>query len=113
MSHQELSIFKREALEESSTARPLEGIQEAATQPTEQSGDKELQKKDEPSIALLTQLFYLVQSIIDGFQEKPHRKTTAVFLDLSVTFDRVWRRKLIEILHYLGISTVDQRRPKR
>ncbi|GFY38091.1 hypothetical protein TNIN_319581 [Trichonephila inaurata madagascariensis] len=95
MSHQELSIFKREALEESSTARPLEGIQEAATQPTEQSGDKELQKKD------------------DGFQEKPHRKTTAVFLDLSVTFDRVWRRKLIEILHYLGISTVDQRRPKR
>ncbi|GFW22244.1 hypothetical protein TNCV_1429981 [Trichonephila clavipes] len=29
------------------------------------------------------QLFYLNQSIIDGFQEKPHKKTLAVFLYLS------------------------------
>ncbi|GFU75663.1 reverse transcriptase domain-containing protein, partial [Trichonephila clavipes] len=29
------------------------------------------------------QLFYLNQSIIDGFQEKPHKKTLAVFLDIS------------------------------
>ncbi|GFW36711.1 probable RNA-directed DNA polymerase from transposon X-element [Trichonephila clavipes] len=49
------------------------------------------------------QFFYLVQSIIDGSQEKPHWKTTAVFLDLSVAFDTVWRQKLIEILHS-GIS---------
>lgn len=49
------------------------------------------------------QLFYLCQSIIDGFQEKPSRKTTAVFLDLSAAFDRVWRQKLIEIIHKEGI----------
>ncbi|GFW07935.1 RNase H domain-containing protein [Trichonephila clavipes] len=34
------------------------------------------------------QLFYLSQSIIDGFQEKPHMKTLAVFLDISGAFDR-------------------------
>ncbi|GFU52239.1 reverse transcriptase domain-containing protein [Trichonephila clavipes] len=39
------------------------------------------------------QLFYLSQSIIDGFQEKPHKKTLAVFLDISAAFDRVWRQK--------------------
>ncbi|GFQ82505.1 probable RNA-directed DNA polymerase from transposon BS [Trichonephila clavata] len=49
-------------------------------------------------------LFYLVLSIIDGFQERPHRKTSAVFIDLSAAFDRVWRQKLIEILHSLCIS---------
>ncbi|GIY47552.1 reverse transcriptase domain-containing protein [Caerostris extrusa] len=36
------------------------------------------------------QLFCMSQSIINGLQEKPHRKTVAVFLDLSATFDRVW-----------------------
>ncbi|GFW39894.1 probable RNA-directed DNA polymerase from transposon X-element [Trichonephila clavipes] len=50
------------------------------------------------------QLFYLVQSIIDEIQEKLHRETTVLFLDLSAAFDRVWRQKLIEILHFLGIS---------
>ncbi|GIY04790.1 reverse transcriptase domain-containing protein [Caerostris darwini] len=39
------------------------------------------------------QLFYLSQSIINGLREKPHRKTVAVFLDLSAAFDRVWRQK--------------------
>ncbi|GFS67639.1 reverse transcriptase domain-containing protein [Trichonephila clavipes] len=34
------------------------------------------------------QLFYLNQSIIDGFQEKPHKKTLAVYLDISAAFDR-------------------------
>ncbi|GFU72949.1 hypothetical protein TNCV_4636831 [Trichonephila clavipes] len=36
--------------------------------------------------------------------KKPHRKTTAVCLDLSAAFDRVWRQKLIEILHSFGIA---------
>lgn len=49
------------------------------------------------------QLFYLCQSIIDGFQEKPSRKTTVVFLDLSAAFDKVWRQKLIDIIHKEGI----------
>ncbi|GFY51021.1 hypothetical protein TNIN_230351 [Trichonephila inaurata madagascariensis] len=50
------------------------------------------------------QLFYLVQSVIDGLEERPHKKTTAVFLDLSAAFDRVWRHKLIEVLHRSGIK---------
>lgn len=49
------------------------------------------------------QLFYLCQSIIDGLQDTPSRKTTVVFLDLSAAFDRVWRQKLIEIIHNEGI----------
>ncbi|GFW52245.1 hypothetical protein TNCV_2426921 [Trichonephila clavipes] len=44
------------------------------------------------------QLFYLNQSIIDGFQEKPHKKTLAVFLDISAAFDRVWRQKLVHTI---------------
>ncbi|GFY69749.1 reverse transcriptase domain-containing protein [Trichonephila inaurata madagascariensis] len=50
------------------------------------------------------QLFYLVQSIIDGLEGRPHTKTTAVFLDLSAAFERVWRHKLIEVLHRSGIK---------
>ncbi|GFT47390.1 probable RNA-directed DNA polymerase from transposon BS [Trichonephila clavipes] len=41
------------------------------------------------------QLFYLNQSITDGFQEKPHKKTLAVFFYISAAFDRVWRQKLV------------------
>ncbi|GFV40747.1 putative RNA-directed DNA polymerase from transposon BS [Trichonephila clavipes] len=44
------------------------------------------------------QLFYLSQSIIDGFQEKPHKKTLAVFLDIPAAFDRVWRQKLVHTI---------------
>ncbi|GFT30230.1 probable RNA-directed DNA polymerase from transposon X-element [Trichonephila clavipes] len=50
------------------------------------------------------QLFYLSQTIIKGFQEKPHEKTVAVFLDLSSAFDRVWRQKLVDIIHSSGIK---------
>ncbi|GFY25470.1 reverse transcriptase domain-containing protein [Trichonephila clavipes] len=50
------------------------------------------------------QLFYLSQTIINGFQEKPHEKTVAVFLDLSSAFDRVWRQKLVDIIHSSGIK---------
>ncbi|GFY58829.1 putative RNA-directed DNA polymerase from transposon BS [Trichonephila inaurata madagascariensis] len=53
---------------------------------------------------IVDQLFYLVQSVIDESEEIPHKKTTAVFLDLSAAFDRVWRQKLIEVLHRLGIK---------
>ncbi|GFV43949.1 RNA-directed DNA polymerase from mobile element jockey [Trichonephila clavipes] len=35
------------------------------------------------------QLFYLNQSMIDGFQEKPHKKTLAVFLDISAAFESI------------------------
>ncbi|UYV84442.1 hypothetical protein LAZ67_X002183 [Cordylochernes scorpioides] len=49
------------------------------------------------------QLFYFCQSIIDSFQEKPPKKTTAIFLDMTSAFDRVWREKLREKLHNIGI----------
>ncbi|UYV61963.1 K02A2.6-like [Cordylochernes scorpioides] len=49
------------------------------------------------------QLFYLCQSIIDSFQEKPPKKTTAIFLDMTSAFDRVWREKLREKLHNIGV----------
>ncbi|GFU98620.1 probable RNA-directed DNA polymerase from transposon BS [Trichonephila clavipes] len=50
------------------------------------------------------QLFYLSQSIIDDFQEKPHKKTLAVFLDISAAFDRVWRQKLVHTIQGTGIN---------
>ncbi|GFV93730.1 probable RNA-directed DNA polymerase from transposon BS [Trichonephila clavipes] len=50
------------------------------------------------------QLFYLNQSIIDGFQEKPHKKTLAVFLDISAALDRVWRQKLVHTIQGTGIN---------
>ncbi|GFX62262.1 RNA-directed DNA polymerase from mobile element jockey [Trichonephila clavipes] len=50
------------------------------------------------------QLFYLNQSIIDGFQEKPHKKTLAVFLDISAAFDRVWCQKLVHTIQGTGIN---------
>ncbi|GFV25397.1 hypothetical protein TNCV_1146681 [Trichonephila clavipes] len=56
------------------------------------------------------QLFYLCQSMINGFQEKPHRKTLAVFLDLSVDFDRVWYAKRNRIIHGTGIEANALRR---
>ena len=39
------------------------------------------------------QLPYLFQSIIYGLQAKPHKKTTVVFLDMTSSFDMVWRKK--------------------
>ncbi|UYV81652.1 hypothetical protein LAZ67_20001817 [Cordylochernes scorpioides] len=36
--------------------------------------------------------------------EKPPKKTTAIFLDMTSAFDRVWREKLREKLHNIGIS---------
>ncbi|GFV03842.1 retrovirus-related Pol polyprotein from transposon 17.6 [Trichonephila clavipes] len=50
------------------------------------------------------QLFYLNQSIIDGFQEKPHKKTFAVFLDILAVFDKVWRQKLVHTIQSTGIN---------
>ncbi|GFY02161.1 retrovirus-related Pol polyprotein from transposon opus [Trichonephila clavipes] len=47
------------------------------------------------------QLFYLSQSIIDGFQEKPRKK---VFLDISAAFDRVRRQKLVHTIQGTGIN---------
>ncbi|UYV81596.1 hypothetical protein LAZ67_20001650 [Cordylochernes scorpioides] len=48
------------------------------------------------------QLFYFCQSIIDSFQDKPPKKTTAIFLDMTSAFDRVWREKLRKKLHNIG-----------
>ncbi|UYV67994.1 hypothetical protein LAZ67_5002740 [Cordylochernes scorpioides] len=48
------------------------------------------------------QLFYFCQSIIDSFQEKPPKKTTAIFFDMTSAFDRVWREKLREKLQNIG-----------
>ncbi|UYV74860.1 hypothetical protein LAZ67_12001370 [Cordylochernes scorpioides] len=49
------------------------------------------------------QLFYFCQSIIDSFQEKPPKKTTAIFFYMTSAFDRVWREKLREKLHNIGV----------
>ncbi|GFY28096.1 probable RNA-directed DNA polymerase from transposon BS [Trichonephila clavipes] len=54
--------------------------------------------------SITDQLFYLSQSIIDGFQEKPHKKTLAVFLDILAAFDRVWRQKLVHTIQGTGIN---------
>ncbi|UYV73376.1 hypothetical protein LAZ67_10002942 [Cordylochernes scorpioides] len=43
-----------------------------------------------------------MRSDIDSFQEKPPKKTTAIFLDMTSAFDRVWREKLREKLHNIG-----------
>ncbi|GFQ99353.1 hypothetical protein TNCT_733711 [Trichonephila clavata] len=49
------------------------------------------------------QLFYFCQSVINSFQKRLPEKTTAVFLDMSSVFDRVWRQKLITLVHQHGI----------
>lgn len=50
------------------------------------------------------QLFFMYQSIIEGLQEKLHRKTVSVLLDLSAAFDRVWRKKLIHVIYTTAIK---------
>ncbi|GFU14349.1 RNase H domain-containing protein [Trichonephila clavipes] len=55
------------------------------------------------------QLFYLNQSIIDGFQESLTKKTLAVFLDISAAFDRVWRQKLVHLIKAPELSHVPKR----
>ncbi|UYV83990.1 SYK [Cordylochernes scorpioides] len=42
------------------------------------------------------------RSVRESFQEKPPKKTTAIFLDMTSAFDRVWREKLREKLHNIG-----------
>ncbi|GFU29247.1 probable RNA-directed DNA polymerase from transposon BS [Trichonephila clavipes] len=58
------------------------------------------------------QLFYLSQTIINGFQEKPHEKTVAVFIDLSSAFDQVWRQKLVDNIHSSGIKVSSTKNEK-
>ena len=41
------------------------------------------------------QILRLVQSIDDGFQAKPMRRSVMALLDLSKAYDRVWREKLL------------------
>ncbi|GFQ84871.1 hypothetical protein TNCT_129121 [Trichonephila clavata] len=43
--------------------------------------------------------------MIDGFQEKTHKNTIMVLLDLSVALNKVWRHKLVNIIHSTGISS--------
>ncbi|GFU33472.1 RNase H domain-containing protein [Nephila pilipes] len=50
------------------------------------------------------QLFYLCQTTIDSLKMKSHRKSMAVFLDLSVAFDCVWRQKLVHTCYNIGIK---------
>ncbi|GFX57751.1 probable RNA-directed DNA polymerase from transposon BS [Trichonephila clavipes] len=38
------------------------------------------------------------------FKKKPHKKTLAVFLDISAAFDRVWRQKLVHTIQGTGIN---------
>jgi ribonuclease HI len=50
------------------------------------------------------QLLYFTQNVHDMFQQKPGKSTIAAFIDLSQAFDRVWKQKLITVLHDLGIE---------
>ncbi|GFV64179.1 reverse transcriptase domain-containing protein [Trichonephila clavipes] len=50
------------------------------------------------------QLFNLSQSKIDGFQERPHKKILAVFLDISAAFYRVWCQKMVHTIQGPGIN---------
>ncbi|UYV67061.1 hypothetical protein LAZ67_4003788 [Cordylochernes scorpioides] len=59
------------------------------------------------------QLFYFCQSIIDSFQEIPPKKTTAIFLDMTSAFDRVWREKLREKLHNIRTYSLESRRQNK
>ena len=52
------------------------------------------------------QVFRVVQSIQDGWEEKPHRKTVVVTLDCSKAYDRVWKVKLRERLMDEGVPAV-------
>ncbi|GFR65706.1 RNA-directed DNA polymerase from mobile element jockey [Elysia marginata] len=47
------------------------------------------------------QLFRLSQKVIDGFQKK--KNTTAVFVELQQTYDRVWRKGLLWKMREVGI----------
>ncbi|UYV64526.1 hypothetical protein LAZ67_3001100 [Cordylochernes scorpioides] len=49
----------------------------------------------------------------DSFQEKPPKKTTAIFLDMSSAFDRVWREKLREKLHNIRTYSLESRRQNK
>ncbi|UYV64849.1 hypothetical protein LAZ67_3002155 [Cordylochernes scorpioides] len=51
------------------------------------------------SVAKATIYKYHLGLELDSFQEKPPKKTTAIFLDMTSAFDRVWREKLREKLH--------------
>ncbi|UYV84854.1 K02A2.6-like [Cordylochernes scorpioides] len=45
--------------------------------------------------------------------ENPPKKTTAIFLDLTSAFDRVWREKLREKLHNIGTYSLESRRQNK
>lgn len=50
------------------------------------------------------QLFFMYQFIIEDLQEKLHRKTVSVLLDLSADFDQVWRKKSIHVIYTTAIK---------
>ncbi|UYV72420.1 hypothetical protein LAZ67_9003051 [Cordylochernes scorpioides] len=49
----------------------------------------------------------------DSFRENPPKKTTAIFLDMTSAFDRVWREKLREKLHNIGTYSLESRRQNK
>ena len=49
------------------------------------------------------QVLRITQSISDGFQCKPPRRTVLALIDFSQAFDTVWRQKLIHVLLDNGI----------
>ncbi|UYV69164.1 hypothetical protein LAZ67_6002623, partial [Cordylochernes scorpioides] len=53
------------------------------------------------------------QETIDSFREKPPKKTTAIFLDMTSAFDRVWREKLREKLHNIRTYSLESRRKNK
>ncbi|UYV71811.1 hypothetical protein LAZ67_9000522 [Cordylochernes scorpioides] len=101
------------------TKEPLEQYVKVTSLPVGARGlkvvrlDRDTSTLKIPALYDSDQLFYFCQSIIDSFQEKPPKKTTAIFLDMTSDFDRVWREKLREKLHNIGTYSLESRRQNK
>ena len=52
------------------------------------------------------QILRITQSISDGFQQKPHKRTVMALLDYSKAYDRVWQEDLLIDMIELGIPMI-------
>jgi len=52
------------------------------------------------------QILRVTQSISDGFQSKPGKRSVLVLLDYSKAYDKVWREELLMVMHEQGVPAV-------